>query len=131
MALTLTLIAGAATFRDISHESGVRFEQRTPALYIANRFRGIDAVQIVSIGDGTPALKIGAPENGSGFDIYIYLHNGYIHEMYDLGFDEVLRPDAGIELFAVSSLSFDTIFDNLLVVDVNGTLVYVNTEVGQ
>ena len=128
MALTLALITGASTFREISKESNERFEQRTPLLYVANKLSGVEIVQIVEIGGDNSkinALKF----NDDGLDIYIYLYNGYIHEMYDLGFDEVLRLDAGIALFAVRSMTFEKTTDNLLCVIINDKYVYMNLEV--
>jgi len=128
MALTLALITGASTFREISKENNERFEQRTPLLYVANKLSGVEIVQIVEIGGDNSkinALKF----NDDGLDIYIYLYNGYIHEMYDLGFDEVLRLDAGIALFAVRSMTFEKTTDNLLCVIINDKYVYMNLEV--
>ncbi|MDF2631937.1 MAG: hypothetical protein K0Q85_533 [Caproiciproducens sp.] len=80
--LFLVLI-GANVYRDIVGEMNANNETRASLSYVSNKVRAADSrdVSVEKI-DGQDTLVIHSANNGSDYKTYIYLHDGYLMELF-------------------------------------------------
>jgi hypothetical protein len=132
--LTVVLLTGASSFKQVSVHSQERYEQRTPLLYAAQKIRGFDRVDSVSyrnairVADvyGTRALVL----SDELHDIYIYEYDGYLTEFLAFsGGSPIL--EAGIKLFSVESAEFEFVSESLIRVTIDEASIYVNLTAGK
>jgi len=124
LCLTLTLLMGASSFRNVSSSADERYRERTPLLYISQKLRSFDRVGGVMLEriDGTDVLTLSEDE----YNIYIYHRDGYIREL--LVFEgDTPNLDLGTELFAAKNMDFHNMFiDSLIIVTVNKSSICIN-----
>jgi hypothetical protein len=127
MFLTLILLMGASSFRNISENAEERFNERTPLLYMTQRIRSFDSIEAVRIGevDGIPALILTETFVGGKAVTYIYYYNGSLNENLVFGDDlPVLR--LGTTLFPIDSINFNLHTSSLIEITINEKSIFVN-----
>lgn len=128
-ALVLVTI-GSEIYRHTVDEMSRNYETRTAIAYIAEKIRQNDGLLSDSSADvnnkisistleGIPALQITQEVNGDNYLTYLYLHNGFLKELYirsdtDLG-GNILA--AGQDIIKLSDFRMTQINDNLLEIE--------------
>jgi len=134
--LTMVLLTGASSFKNISASADARNSERTPLLYITQKIRSNDrlmpyspagSVQIAII-DSLPVLVLGA---GEEIMTYIYFYEGYLTELYAFA-DEVPNLRIGTPLFQTDTVAFEEqVVPSLLRITIGAKSIYVNLSAGR
>lgn len=116
--LFLVLI-GANVYRDIVGEMNANNETRASLSYVSNKVRAADSrdVSVEKI-DGQDTLVIHSAHNGSDYKTYIYLHDGYLMELFTKAENGFTAGD-GDKITPVSAFTM-TKNDNELSLSVSG-----------
>jgi len=123
LCLTLTLLMGATSFKNVSDEAEERYLERTPLLYISQKLRSFDrtgGVMLETI-NGIDVLTLTEEE----FNIHIYRQEGYMKELLVFHGDSP-NLDLGMELFPAKSMEFHMLTESLMIVTVNKKSICVN-----
>ena len=121
--MTLVLLMGASSFRNVSDSASNRYNERTSLFYISQKIRGFDRADSVKVAeiDGVGALIL----SNNVHNIYIYGKDGFICELYSLAGES---PDlrVGTPILPVASLEFEAESESLIKITVDGKSVLVN-----
>lgn len=119
----LVLMTGAGVYRGAVKASKQRFEERVCVGYIATKVRyanTLGAVSTEQYGDGQ-ALVLSETIDGVRYSTYIYMHNGYVHELFCEAGLGLPPDDSDTRIAAARSLDFEFVQSNLLKVTCVGT----------
>jgi hypothetical protein len=125
--LTLVLLMGASSFRNVSAGADERFTERTPLLYISQKIRGFDRADSVRI-DRLDEIDVMILSERD-YDTYIYVYEGYLTELITFS-DSVPHFRLGTALFAAETAEFEFAADSLVKVTIDGKSVYVGLTAG-
>lgn len=102
--LFLVLI-GANVYRNIVGEMNSNNETRASLSYVSNKVRAADSRDVsVEKMDGQDTLVIHSAYNGSDYKTYIYLHDGYLMELFTKAENEFIAGD-GDKITPVSAFT--------------------------
>jgi hypothetical protein len=131
--LTLVLLTGASSFRNVAASSEARHNERVPLMYVSQRLRAFDrvdafsgerAISVAQI-DGVSAIVLTETQEFEKIAIYIYQHEGFLNEMYVFDDDKV-DLNLGERLFAAESAHFAETRPGLIEITIDGNTTYVN-----
>jgi|GEM_PF-1603575 len=132
--LTLVLLTGASSFKNVSSAVEERFSERTVLLYVTQKIRMCDRTDGVraEMIDGVSTLVltdyfyIGDTFGTQGeAAIYIYEQNGYLTELYT--FDgEMPNFRAGTPLLPIESAEFEKISPSLIRITISGRSTFMS-----
>ncbi|MCL1866778.1 MAG: DUF4860 domain-containing protein [Oscillospiraceae bacterium] len=121
--MTLVLLMGASSFRNVADGAQSRYNERTSLFYISQKVRGFDradSVKVADIGGVRTLILVNDFRN-----IYIYEKDGYICELYSLhGESPDLR--VGTPILPVTSLEFESESESLIKITVDGKVAFVS-----
>ena len=122
LSMLLVLMTGATAYQDIRNAVENHNSENLCVSYIATKVRHSDTAGGVSIGaiGDTPAIVLSIGAGGSYYDTYVYLHDGYVRELFiERGYE--FYPEDGENVMAVNDLAFGFTEDGLLRVFCTGT----------
>ena len=122
LSMLLVLMTGATSYQDIRDAVENHNSENLCVSYIATKVRHSDMADGVAIGEigEAPAIVLSIEAGGFYYDTYVYLHDGYVKELFvERGYDVV--PEDGLNVMAVNELDFDFTEDGLLHVLCIGT----------
>ena len=118
LVLTLVLLMGASSFRNVAANAEERFNERTPLLYVSQKIRSFDRANGIKIENDMLILT----ENNH--TTYIYHLDGYVRELLVFDDDEP-RFELGISLFPAEIMKIEAV-NQLTVVTINEKSILVN-----
>lgn len=121
----MLVTVGADVYRHTIEDMDNNYETRTSVAYITEKIRQNDLVlpkeysqQSITIGilADTPALILTQDINGELYSTYLYLHDGYLKELFIRcdNYPGENAPAAGQEIFPLEDLSMEQLAPNLL-----------------
>jgi len=135
--LTLVLLTGASSFRNVAASAKARHKERVPLMYVSQRIRAFDridagehAVRVENI-DGRSVLVLTETQIFEKMAVYIYQDGGFLNELYVFD-DEEPEFRLGERLFVAESAEFEERQPGLIKITIDGNIAYVNlmAEVG-
>lgn len=125
-ALMLVTI-GSEVYRHTVDDMGSNYETRTAVAYITEKIRQNDSIssENVSIStlSGVPALTLTQNFNGETYCTYLYLHDGYLKELF-MKSDGYLGDNmlaAGQNIMELTDFSIERVSDKLLSIELSTT----------
>lgn len=123
----MLVTVGSEVYRHTMEDMGNNYETRTSVAYITEKIRQNDtsiaegfsaASNHISIStlSGEPALMLTQSINGETYCTYLYLHDGYLRELFTKS-ESYLGDDtlaAGQEIMELSAFTMEQVSDNLL-----------------
>ena len=122
MSVFLVLILGASIYSNMAEKAFEGQNERIALSFVRTRVRNADSADSISVGDfqGFPALSFEEDLGGRIFVTYIYLYNGWVHELFhERG--HYFSPGDGDRMIQADSLSFEKI---------DGGMIRVSTDYG-
>lgn len=121
----MLVTVGADVYRHTVDDMGRNYETRTSVAYITEKIRqndtslpGEDSQQSITIGtlSDTPALMMMRDIDGELYCTYLYLHDGYLKELFvkSGSYPGENALAAGQEIFSLKELSMEQPAPNLL-----------------
>lgn len=102
--MLLVLLTGAKIYRNLVHNGRKQFEDQTAVQYVITRVRQAKTVEIGEF-DGCEALIIPEQIGGDNYLTRIYLHEGYLRELFCAA-DAALCAEDGQKLIPAEVLRF-------------------------
>lgn len=113
--LLLVLMLGGTIYMGVTERSKQGWEERTCLSYIWTKVKHNDAYTHVQVSDfnGLSALRLDEDYNGTQYNTWIYLYDGWVCELYcEAGL--TLPPVSGNPIVKTDSLSFTTLAHGLI-----------------
>ena len=122
VSVLLVLMLSGSTYQNIIETSRDGQNERIALSYIRTKVRNTDTANSVNVSDfnGLPALSLEEVFWDTTFVTYIYLYDGWVHELFHERGQNFLPRD-GVPVIRADSLSFE---------EVEGGLIRVATDVG-
>lgn len=110
LAVVSTVLYGARAFRKMKTDMEQSFHAQTASTYIAAKLRYADVHDAVFCSDVEGIAALGIRENidGESYITYIYVHNGWLTELYCLS-SANLSADAGEKVIPLDAFTFEIV----------------------
>lgn len=111
----LVLMLSGSTYGNMINISQEGQNERIALSYIRTKVRSTDSAGSISVGhfNGLAALTLEEVFGESTFVTYIYLYNGWVHELFHEE-GQNFRPEDGVAIIRTDSLDFEVIDNSLI-----------------
>ena len=115
VSVLMVLMLSGSTYENMVGISREGHNERISLSYVRTKIRSADTMGSISVSDfnGHSALSISETFAGRTFKTYIYLYNGWVHELFhEEGLD--FFPGDGMPIIRADSLSFEAIDNGMI-----------------
>jgi len=110
LCLLMVLLTGAGVYQRTVERDQIGYEERTLRQYLASRVRQTDCIDAVMVSsftyeEGEDTLSFVQDFDGEVYLTRVYVHDGYLRELFCAQEDEFL-PEDGEKVLAAESVSF-------------------------
>ncbi len=113
---SMTLVVlGAQVYKSTISSTQEDFNTRTVSFYLTEKIRQYDTagnVSVTTFGDGD-AILLQQEIDGTTYNTYLYLYNGYITELFVADGNE-LSPESGQAILAAYAFEIEAVNDRLI-----------------